>query len=67
MKTENLIRRINVKLARKGLTKPGDRGRLADALGVSQSALSMALNGYRETKRSVEILSRLNKMLDSNA
>lgn len=48
-----------------GYDRTGSIFQLAQKMGVNYQALSMALTGYRDTPRSIEILMQLRVMLDA--
>jgi len=50
-----------------GYDRTGSTLKLAEKLGVNYQALSMALTGYRDSPRSIEILTQLRTMLDAES
>lgn len=46
-----------------GLDRPGSQQVLAAAIGVNKNQLSMALTGYRKSRRSEQILNALREYL----
>jgi len=59
MNFEQLRMKVKRALIESNLDFYGNRKLLADAIGVNRQSLTMALTGYRESKRSKDILSML--------
>lgn len=63
--TQNLRRKVHIKLAKHGLSTKGYKKKLADKANLPYQQMIMALSGYREDQKSYDILAELDRFLDT--